>query len=113
MDALTPTWPGEMAGATESCCRCTFNVTARPAVIPSAAPKTTSVAKWRDAARRELPTYRAITCAGTPTFHPRCRWSTAAVANADDVWPEGNEYGSPSGRVRRTTTFRPSVIAPF
>src|ERR1700742_879855 len=46
-----------------------------------------------------------------PAFHPRWRWSTAAVANADAVCPDGKESDVPSGRVRPTPSLMACVIA--
>src|SRR5690349_10081397 len=37
---------------------------------------------------------------------------TVAAANVPDAWPDGNDRGSPSGRVRRNVSFSASVDAP-
>src|SRR5215510_4279478 len=59
---------------------------------------------------RDEPTKAAAAKAGIPTFHPRWRWSTAAVAKDAAVCPDGNEYDVPSGRVRPTVNLIPCTI---
>ena len=70
-------------------------VTVRPAVVPTAAPKTTSLRKCRPSCTRLAPTQAPTADAGRPAFQPKWRHTTAAVANALDVWPDGNEYERP------------------
>ena len=66
-------------------------VTVAPRHVPTAAPKTTSLRKCRPSCTRPAPTQAPIAEAGSPAFQPKWRQTTAAVANALAVWPEGNE----------------------
>src|SRR6187399_3230777 len=87
-------------------------VTVRPDIVPTAAPMTTSLKKCLPSCTRPAPTQAPTADAGTPAFQPKWRHVTAAVVNALDVWPDGNEYDVPSGspgRLRLTENFTPCV----
>src|SRR4029079_8124895 len=69
-----------------------WRVTVRPAMMPTADPKTASLNQWRFAGTREIATYDEKMYAGTAPFHPRCRSSAVAKANVSAAWPDGNEF---------------------
>src|SRR5688572_32784018 len=55
----------------------------------------------------------AATYAGAPAFQPKCWWTTCAVANDADVWPDGKAWPPPLGRGRSTAILRPRDSRPF
>src|SRR5215208_250613 len=104
--------PGTTVGASVIFCGPWPIVTVRPDIVPTAAPKTTSLRKCLPSCTRPAPTQAPTADAGRPAFHPKWRHTTAAVVKAPDVWPDGNEYDLPSGlpgRLRRTANFTPCV----
>src|SRR4051812_290051 len=101
--------PGMMVTATGYGRSASWLVTVRPAMMPTAEPKTASLSQCRFAGRREMATYDEKMYAGTEYFQLRCRSSAVAKANVSAAWPDGNELlPLPSGRSRA----RDRVVAP-
>src|SRR5262245_56537650 len=109
---MIATPPGTAATATGYGRSSSWLVTVRPAMMPTAEPKTASLSQWRFAGKREMATYEEKMYAGTEYFQLRCRSSAVANANVSAACPDGNEFlPLPSGRSRLVVYFNVCVRA--
>src|SRR3982750_1710601 len=98
--------PGTAVTATGNGRSASWLATVRPAMMPTAEPKTASLSQCRFAGKREMATYDENTYAGTEYFQLRCRSSAVANANVSAAWPGGNDVlPLPSGRSRLVVYF--------
>src|ERR1700704_1052021 len=103
---MTAMPPGTAGTATVNGRSASWLVPVRPAMMPTADPKTASLSQCRFAGRREMATYDENTYAGIEYFQLRCRSSAVANANVLAAWPDGNAFlPLPSGRSRLVVYF--------